>query len=69
APMLINITSFWMFRIIPSYILLKVLDSPLVPWTFMTVEMFARAMLMYIALRRELRLHVLKEIRKLTKKY
>ena len=56
APMLINITSFWMFRIIPSYILLKVLDSPLVPWTFMTVEMFARAMLMYIALRRELRL-------------
>ena len=55
-PMVVNITSFWAFRIIPSYLLLKVVHSPLVPWIFMTVETFLRALLFYFAFRREIRL-------------
>jgi len=54
-PMVINIASFWLFRIIPSYLLLKVIHSPLVPWTFMTVEMFLRALLFYYGFRREIK--------------
>ncbi len=53
--MVINIASFWLFRIVPSYLFLKVIHSPLVPWTFMTVEMFLRALLFYLAFRREIR--------------
>ncbi|RLJ69871.1 putative MATE family efflux protein [Hydrogenivirga caldilitoris] len=54
-PMVVNIASFWLFRIIPSYLFLKFIHSPLVPWTFMTVEMFLRALLFYLAFKRELR--------------
>ena len=53
--MVVNVASFWLFRIIPSYILLKLVHSPLVPWVFMTVEMFLRGTLFYIAFKRELR--------------
>jgi putative MATE family efflux protein len=55
VPMFINISSFWLFRIIPSYLLLKVIHSPLVPWIFMTVETFLRAGLFYYFFRREVR--------------
>ncbi len=55
VPMVVNVASFWLFRIIPSYFLLKIVHSPLVPWVFMTVEMFIRAVLFYLAFRRELR--------------
>ncbi len=56
VPMVVNVASFWLFRILPSYLLLKVIHSPLIPWTFMTVEMFLRALLFYLAFRREVRL-------------
>lgn len=56
VPMVVNIGSFWLFRIAPSYLLLQVIRSPLVPWIFMTVEMFLRALLLYMAFRREIRL-------------
>ncbi len=52
VPMLINILSFWLFRIAPSYLLLKTIHSPLVPWIFMTVEMFLRAGMFYIAFKK-----------------
>ncbi len=55
VPMVVNVCSFWLFRIIPSYLLLKVVQSPLVPWTFMTVEMFLRALILFLAFRREVR--------------
>lgn len=55
-PMVVNVSSFWLFRIIPSYLLLKVVHSPLVPWVFMTVETFVRAIFFYLAFRRELKL-------------
>ncbi len=56
VPLLINVFSFWVFRIVPSFLLLNVLSSPLVPWVFMTVETFLRAGLFYVAFRREIRL-------------
>ncbi len=56
-PLVVNTGSFWLFRIIPSYILLKFFPSPLIPWGFMTVEMFLRAVLLYLAFRREIKRH------------
>ncbi len=53
--MLLNIVSFWAFRIVPSYLLLKLFNTPLVPWIFMTVEMFIRALLFFLAFRREVK--------------
>jgi len=55
VPMVVNVASFWLFRIVPSYFLLKVFHSPLVPWVFMTVEMFLRALLFYLAFKKVLR--------------
>jgi putative MATE family efflux protein len=55
VPMVVNVLSFWLFRIVPSYLLLKLIHSPIVPWAFMTVEMFLRAFLFYIAFNRELK--------------
>ncbi|AAC06502.1 MATE family efflux transporter [Aquifex aeolicus] len=46
-PLFVNISSFWLFRIIPSYFLLKVIHSPLVPWGFMTFETAVRALFYY----------------------
>jgi putative MATE family efflux protein len=51
-PLMINISSFWLFRIIPSYILLKFFPSPIVPWVFMSVETTLRALIFYLAYRR-----------------
>ena len=56
VPMVVNISSFWLFRILPSYLMLKVIHSPLVPWAFMTIETFIRAVFFYYAFRREIRL-------------
>jgi putative MATE family efflux protein len=55
VPLFINVFSFWVFRIIPSFLLLKVISSPLVPWVLMTLETFLRALLFYVAFRREVR--------------
>ena len=54
--MVLNVTSFWVFRILPSYLLLSYVNSPLVPWIFMTVETFIRAVLFYGGFRRAVRL-------------
>ncbi len=53
-PMVVNIGSFWLFRMVPSYLILKIIHSPLVPWTFMTVEMFLRALFFYFSFKREI---------------
>ncbi len=55
VPMVVNIGSFWGFRIAPSYLILKVIPSPLVPWMFMTVETFLRALVFFLAYRREIK--------------
>ncbi len=49
VPMVINVFSFWAFRILPSYLLLKVFSTPIVPWAFMSVEMFLRALMFFLA--------------------
>jgi putative efflux protein, MATE family len=51
-PLVINISSFWLFRIIPSYVFLKFFPSPIVPWVFMSVETTLRALIFYLAYRR-----------------
>ncbi len=53
--MFLNIFSFWIFRIVPSYLFLKIFNSPIVPWIFMTVEMFLRAFIFFIAFRKEVK--------------
>ncbi len=55
VPMIVNISSFWGLRIIPSYLLLKLIPSPLVPWTLMTLETFLRAVIFFFAYRREIK--------------
>ena len=52
-PLLLNISSFWLFRIIPSYLVLKLVKSPIVPWLFMTVETLIRAVFYYFMFKRE----------------
>jgi Na+-driven multidrug efflux pump len=42
-PMIVNIVSFWVFRIIPIVVMLKYIFNPYVPWVFMSVETVARA--------------------------
>ena len=51
-PLIINISSFWLFRIIPSYVFLKLFPSPIVHWVFMRVETTLRALIFYLAYRR-----------------
>ncbi len=48
-PMLVNIFSFWAFRIIPIVVMLKYIYNPFVPWVFMSVETATRAIIFYIA--------------------
>jgi Na+-driven multidrug efflux pump len=64
-PLIINISSFWLFRIIPSYVFLKFFPSPIVPWVFMSMETTLRALIFYLAYRRilsKLTSHTIKEI-------
>lgn len=53
-PLGVNLISFWLFRIIPSYLLLRQFHTPLVPWIFMSFEMTMRAIIFYWAYRREI---------------
>ncbi|MFN4013143.1 MAG: MATE family efflux transporter [Aquificaceae bacterium] len=54
-PLLVNLSSFWLFRILPSLLVLKFIHSPLVPWVFMSLETTLRALIFYWAYRREIR--------------
>jgi len=54
-PLVVNLSSFWLFRIVPSMIFLKSLPSPIVPWVFMSVETTLRAIIFYWAYKREIR--------------
>ncbi|WP_457681470.1 MATE family efflux transporter [Thermovibrio sp.] len=42
----VNLGSFWLLRIVPSYALLKVLKSPLVPWSFSLVESVLKSLIL-----------------------
>ncbi|MFN3814384.1 MAG: MATE family efflux transporter, partial [Aquificaceae bacterium] len=54
-PLAVNFLSFWVFRIIPSYLLLKIFHTPLVPWAFMSVEMTLRAVVFYWTYSKEIK--------------
>ncbi len=54
-PLLVNSLSFWSFRIIPSYGLLMLFHSPLVPWIMMSVETTLRAIIFYWAYKGEIK--------------
>ncbi len=54
-PLVVNLSSFWLFRIIPSMIFLKLLPSPIVPWVFMSIETTLRALIFYWAYKREIK--------------
>ncbi len=54
-PLLVNLSSFWLFRILPSLFVLKLVPSPLVPWVFMSLETTLRALIFYWAYRREIK--------------
>jgi len=54
-PLVVNLSSFWLFRIIPSIIFLKLLPSPIVPWVFMSIETTLRAIIFYWAYKREIK--------------
>ena len=51
-PLIVNISSFWFFRIIPAFLLLKFIHSPLVPWIMMTVETFLRCFMFFYFFRK-----------------
>lgn len=59
-PLMVNLLSFWLFRIIPSFILLKVFPNPIVPWIFMSLETTARAVIFYWVYRKEINKHLQK---------
>ncbi len=54
-PLVVNLSSFWLFRITPSMIFLKLLPSPIVPWVFMSIETTLRAIIFYWAYKREIK--------------
>ncbi len=54
-PLMVNLSSFWIFRILPSMLVLKVFPNPIVPWVFMSFETTVRALIFYWAYRREIR--------------
>ncbi len=54
-PLLVNLSSFWIFRILPSMLTLKLFPHPVVPWVFMSFETTLRALIFYWAYRREIR--------------
>ncbi len=51
-PLIVNILSFWAFRIMPAFLLIKVFPSPLVPWIMMTVETFLRCFMFFYFFRK-----------------
>jgi len=52
-PLFVNISSFWLLRIVPSYLLLKLFYTPLVPWLSMSAETWGRALIYASVFRRE----------------
>lgn len=54
-PLLVNLSSFWVFRIVPSMLFLKLFPHPIVPWLFMSLETTLRALIFYSAYRREIK--------------
>jgi len=51
----VNIGSFWIFRLIPSWLVLRLVKSPLVPWSFMVLETYLRAAILKLVLERKLK--------------
>ncbi|RTZ59338.1 MAG: MATE family efflux transporter [Gammaproteobacteria bacterium] len=43
-PLMVNIANFWLVRLIPSMVLLKVFKTPLVPWGAMITENLTRSL-------------------------
>ncbi|NPB06047.1 MAG: MATE family efflux transporter [Aquificae bacterium] len=54
-PLFVNTFSFWSFRILPSWLLLKLYPSPLVPWGAMSVETWLRGLTYAYFFKREAR--------------
>ncbi len=54
-PLVVNLSSFWLFRIIPSMFVLKLIPNPIVPWVFMSFETTMRAIILYLAYKREIK--------------
>lgn len=54
-PLFVNLSSFWVFRILPSMLFLKLFPSPIVPWVFMSLETTIRALIFYLAYRRQIK--------------
>ncbi len=48
----VNLVSFWMVRILPSWVGLRFLTTPLIPWGFMAVETGVRSLLLFKVLKR-----------------
>ena len=49
----VNIGSFWLLRILPSWLLLRMVKSPLVPWLFMALETAAKTLILKRLLTKE----------------
>jgi len=54
-PLFVNLSSFWFFRILPSMLFLKLFPSPLVPWVFMSLETSLRALVFFLAYKRQVK--------------
>jgi putative MATE family efflux protein len=46
-PLVVNISNFWLVRLIPSFILLKFFKTPYVPWSAMIAENITRSTVYY----------------------
>ncbi|MCS7262473.1 MAG: MATE family efflux transporter [Aquificaceae bacterium] len=53
--LVVNLSSFWLFRILPSLVVLELFSHPVVPWVFMSLETTLRALIFYWVYRREVR--------------
>ena len=42
-PLMVNISNFWLVRLLPSMLLLKVFKTPYIPWGFMVLENVTRS--------------------------
>ncbi|MCS6957651.1 MAG: MATE family efflux transporter [Aquificaceae bacterium] len=54
-PLVVNLSSFWIFRILPSMLVLKLIPNPIVPWVFMSLETTLRAIIFYRAYKKEIK--------------
>jgi len=51
----VNVGSFWAFRLIPSWLALRVVKSPFVPWSSMVVETALRTLILKVVVEKSLR--------------